>query len=105
MSGVQPRSPALDSDAYLAPFESNIMRTLNVRCRTPVSLGRDILVLSPACFLSVSGLAQAQEPTVAPVDEESPKSTPATPPPYSPPWQLRPVAPANVVRLDLPISF
>ncbi|MCC6216643.1 MAG: hypothetical protein IT376_17410 [Polyangiaceae bacterium] len=26
------------------------------------------------------------------------------PPPYSLPWQLRPIAPANVVRLDLPVA-
>lgn len=26
------------------------------------------------------------------------------PPPYSLPWQLRPIAPANVVRIDLPIA-
>jgi hypothetical protein len=81
------------------------MRTLSVRRRTPVSRGRDILVLSSVCFLALSGVAQAQEPTAAPFIEESPKPAPAKPPPYSLPWQLRPVAPANVVRLDSSYGF
>ena len=80
------------------------MRTL---CATPdsVSRGRDILVLSSACFMALSGVARAQEPTATPVIEEAPKSAPAKAPPYSLPWQLRPVAPGNVVRLDFSYGF
>jgi hypothetical protein len=55
--------------------------------------------------MCLSGVAQAQEPTAAPVLEESPKPAPAKPPPYSLPWQLRSVAPANVVRLDSSYGF
>lgn len=55
------------------------------------------------CLLGASLLtrlapARAQEP--APVAGPKPK-----PPPYSLPWQLRPVAPANVVRLDSSYAF
>jgi hypothetical protein len=53
----------------------------------------------------LSGVAQAQEPTTAPVAPEAAPATPAKPPPYSLPWQLRPVAPANVVRLDSSYGF
>jgi hypothetical protein len=115
------------------------MRTFSVRGRAPASRGRDILVLSSACFLGLSGVAQAQEPAPAPVAapateapasaapvaapatdapttpaaetapvapvEEAPKPAAAKPPPYSLPWQLRPVAPANVVRLDSSYGF
>src|SRR5450631_1898961 len=74
------------------------MRTLSERRLTPVSRGRDILVLTSACLMTLSGVARAQEQAPAPVASEAPK--PAKAPPYSLPWQLRPVAPANVVRLD-----
>ena len=81
------------------------MRTLSERRRTPVSRGRDILVLTSACLMTLSGVARAQEPPPAPVASEAPKPAPAKPPPYSLPWQLRPVAPANVVRLDSSYGF
>lgn len=61
------------------------------------------------CLLCASSLtritpALAQQPTPVAeppvVAEAKPK-----PPPYSLPWQLRPVAPANVVRLDSSYAF
>jgi hypothetical protein len=55
--------------------------------------------------MTLSGVAQAQEPPPAPVASEAQQPAPAKPPPYSLPWQLRPVAPANVVRLDSSYGF
>ncbi|HEY5374842.1 MAG TPA: hypothetical protein VIK01_14260 [Polyangiaceae bacterium] len=55
--------------------------------------------------MTLSGVARAQEPTGARVASEVPKPAPAKPPPYSLPWQLRPVAPGNVVRLDSSYGF
>ena len=59
-----------------------------------------------AVTCSFCTVAQAQE--AAPVAPEPPvASQPAKPkpPPYSLPWQLRPVAPGNVVRLDSTYGF
>ena len=83
------------------------MRTLSVRRRTPVSRGRDILVLTSTCFLGLSGVAHAQDAAAAPAPalEEAPTPAATKPPPYSLPWQLRPVAPGNVVRLDSSYGF
>jgi len=45
-------------------------------------------------------------PPAAPVEEPArPAETKPKPAPYSLPWQLRPVAPANVVRLDTAFGF
>jgi hypothetical protein len=84
-----------------------MMRTLSVRRRTSVSRGRDILVLSSTCVLGLSGAAHAQDTAGAKARavEDAPKPAAVKPPPYSLPWQLRPVAPANVVRLDSSYGF
>jgi hypothetical protein len=68
----------------------------------PVNLG----IFSAAfCFNAV---AFAQEPA-APVAAEAPPAEPAAakpkPPPYSLPWQLRPVVAGNVVRSDTAFAF
>ena len=83
------------------------MRTLSVRRRTPVSRGRDIFVRSSACVLGLSGVAHAEDAAaaLAPAVEEAPTPAATKPPPYSLPWQLRPVAPGNVVRLDSSYGF
>lgn len=54
---------------------------------------------SSVSLLLIVGTAHAQEPAAPPAP------APAKPPPYSLPWQLRPVAPANVVRLDSSYAF
>ncbi len=110
------------------------MRTCNVRRRTAVSRGRETLVLLTTCFMAQAGIAYAQEVSPAPTPEpsvpvaptpaeaappaaalsepvlvpvhEAPEPAPAKPPPpYSLPWQLRPVAPATVLRLDTSYAF
>ena len=47
-------------------------------------------------------LAPAAPPTA---EGPPPAAVPPKPPPYSLPWQLRPVAPGNVVRLDTAFGF
>ncbi|MEO8902362.1 MAG: hypothetical protein ABI627_12615 [Polyangiaceae bacterium] len=90
------------------------MRTLNVRRRTPASLSRYSFVLVSGCALAWSGIAAAQElapapaPAPAPAAEASPPApapSAAKPQPYSLPWQLRPVAPGNALRLDTSYGF
>ncbi len=88
------------------------MRTLNVRRRPSASFARYSFVLISGCALAWSGVAAAQEPAAAPAVPaepapvaDAPQATPANPPPYSLPWQLRPVAPANVLRLDTSYGF
>ncbi|HYP99611.1 MAG TPA: hypothetical protein VER96_13145 [Polyangiaceae bacterium] len=52
--------------------------------------------------------APPEEPAPAPAPLEEPAKPAATkpkPPPYSLPWQLRPVAPATVIRLDTAFVF
>lgn len=44
-------------------------------------------------------------PPPAAVEPPAPAAAKPKPPPYSLPWQLRPVAPANVVRLDTAFGF
>ena len=57
-----------------------------------------------ASLLTLNAAARAQAP--APVAEPAVAAeTKPKPPPYSLPWQLRPVAPANVVRLDSSYGF
>src|SRR5450755_2511000 len=70
---------------------------------------------APAEPATVAAPAVAETPatttapatTAAPVGEETPQpaATKPKPPPYSLPWQLRPVAPGNVVRLDSSYGF
>ena len=45
------------------------------------------------------------EAAPAPAAEAPPAAAKPKPPPYSLPWQLRPVAPGNVIRLDTAFSF
>ena len=59
--------------------------------------------VAPVAPEAVPAPAAAEPP--APALEEAPKPAPAKPPPYSLPWQLRPVAPGNVVRLDSSYGF
>ncbi len=80
------------------------MRTLNVRRRVSASLARYRFVFASGCGLLCPGLALAQEAPPAPV-AEAPAPVAAKPPPYSLPWQLRPVAPGNVLRLDSSYGF
>ncbi len=72
-------------------------------------------VTAPAEPATVAAPAVAETPatttapatTAAPALEETPPPAAAKPkpPPYSLPWQLRPVAPSNVVRLDSSYGF
>jgi hypothetical protein len=56
-------------------------------------------LLGPLCVPTLA-LAQTPAEAAAATPEAAPK-----PPPYSLPWQLRPVAPGNVVRSDTAIAF
>jgi hypothetical protein len=61
-----------------------------------------------AAFLSCGKVALAQEPAVAGAAELPPAEPAAAkpkPPPYSLPWQLRPVVAGNVVRSDTAVAF
>src|SRR5690349_5036019 len=67
--------------------------------------------LNLALFAAISSCgasALAQEPA-APAAAELPPAEPAAakpkPPPYSLPWQLRPVVAGNVVRSDTAVAF
>jgi hypothetical protein len=71
----------------------------------PVPVVEETPVAAPA-----PALAQAESPPAAPpsVAASSPPATAAPaapPPPYSLPWQLRPVAAANVIRSDTAVTF
>jgi hypothetical protein len=56
---------------------------------------------APAPSADTATPAPATEPTVA----DAPPAAKPKPPPYSLPWQLRPVAPGNVLRLDSSYAF
>src|SRR3954469_11552306 len=83
------------------------MCTSSVR-RPRASRRMDSFVLVTCCVLASSGVALAEQaplaPAAAPITD-LPKPMPAKPPPYSLPWQLRPVAPGNVNRLDSSYGF
>ncbi|MEO6599433.1 MAG: hypothetical protein ABIQ16_06140 [Polyangiaceae bacterium] len=63
-------------------------------------------VVAPEVAPSAPPVAAAPMP-LQPIAEAAPPPVPAKPkpPPYSLPWQLRPVAPGNVVRLDSSYAF
>jgi hypothetical protein len=75
---------------------------INLRCfgsRLAAGCGTAlVLVLS-------SSSARAQEPAALPANAPPLEAAKPKPPPYSLPWQLRPVAPSNVVRLDSSYGF
>jgi len=86
------------------------MHLLSVRGRRAALRGTYPLALLSLCLLSAPRAVHAQEPEpatpVAPAEatsapaEAAPMPAPAQPAPYSLPWQLRPVAPGNALRLD-----
>jgi len=60
---------------------------------------------TPAPVADTATPAAPAEPAAAPEPAPEPAAAKPKPPPYSLPFQLRPVAPGNVVRLDTAVGF
>lgn len=70
----------------------------------PVAEPAPVPPAEPAAVAPAASSSASLDSTVA-LDAPPPAAAKPKPPPYSLPWQLRPVAPGNVVRLDTSFGF
>lgn len=61
---------------------------------------RTVVAVLAVLATALAGPARAEAPDTAYDRPATPAAAPATPPPYSLPWQLRPIAPVRVLRVD-----